>query len=430
MSVVFQAPRGTADVLPEDQRYWDFVRAKAGEVAARFGYRRIETPMFEDSALFERGVGSTTDIVEKETYTFEDRGGDLLTLRAEGTAPVCRAYLQHGMQNLPQPVRMFYLCPVFRYERPQSGRYRQHTQFGIEVIGESDASVDAEVIEVGWRFLESTGLTGLSLSINSIGDSACRPAYIEALRSYYGDRRDRICADCERRIDRNALRLLDCKNKQCQPLVQDAPASADHLCDACQDHWEDLKQYLATTGIEYEVEHRLVRGLDYYTRTVFEIAPPEEGRMVTIVGGGRYDGLIEQLGGQTTPGIGFGMGLERVIHNLRVQEAPMPNEERTIVQVVHLGGAAKTAGVRIASELRSAGIAATLSPPRGMRSQMRYASRSGATHVVIIGDDEIAKSVVTLRDMLQGAQSEVPLDRIVDALSGSGRLGAGSGHGS
>ena len=414
--MVFQAPRGTVDVLPEDQRYWYFVRAKAGEIASRFGYRLIETPMFEDSALFERGVGSTTDIVEKETYTFEDRGGDLLTLRAEGTAPVCRAYLQHGMQNLPQPVRLFYVCPVFRYERPQSGRYRQHTQFGIEVIGESDASVDAEVIEVGWRFLESVGLSDLSLSINSIGDGECRPAYLDVLRAYYSERRDLICEDCERRIDRNALRLLDCKNRQCQPLVEDAPASADHLCGACQAHWDDLKRYMAETGIEFEVEHRLVRGLDYYTRTVFEIAPPQEGRMVTLVGGGRYDGLIEQIGGQPTPGIGFGMGLDRVIHNLRIQEVPLPDEERTSVHVVHVGEAAKIAGVRIASELRSAGIAATLSPPRGMRSQMRYASRQGATHAIIVGDDELAQGIATLRDMRRSAQSEIPLDRIVDAL--------------
>ncbi len=412
----FQTPRGTVDILPEDQKYWNFVRSKAEEVASRFGFHRIDTPMFEDARLFERGVGSTTDIVEKETYTFADRGGDTLTLRAEGTAPVCRAYLQHGMQNSPQPIKVYYICPVFRYERPQSGRYRQHTQFGIEVIGESDASVDAEVIEVGWRYLESVGLSGLSLSINSIGDKECRPVYLDELRSYYAERMDEVCDDCLRRLERNALRLLDCKNEQCQPLVEDAPVSSDHLCSECQDHWDNLRSYLTETGLDYHVERRLVRGLDYYSRTVFEIAPPEEGRMVTIVGGGRYDGLIEELGGRPTPGIGYGMGLERVIQNIQRQNVPLPDRREASALVVHLGIAAKSAGMRIASELRQAGIAASLAPPRGMRSQLRYASNTGATHAIIIGDDELAKGVATLRDLDSSSQSEVPLDRLAEAL--------------
>ena len=224
---------------------------------------------------------------------------------------------------------MFYVCPVFRYERPQSGRYRQHTQFGIEVIGEADASIDCEVIEVGWRYLEAVGLSGLTLVINSIGDAECRPAYVELLKAHYSPHREEICEDCARRIDRNALRLLDCKNAQCQSFIEDAPASADNLCADCESHWEDLRRYLEETGIEYQIDHRLVRGLDYYTRTVFEISPPEEGRMVTIVGGGRYDGLIEQLGGRPTPGIGYGMGLERVIQNIQRQEVP---RRRTIAR--------------------------------------------------------------------------------------------------
>ena len=412
----FQTPRGTVDILPEEQKYWNFVRSKAEEVASRFGYQRIDTPMFEDARLFERGVGSTTDIVEKETYTFEDRGGDTLTLRAEGTAPVCRAYLQHGMQNSPQPIRVYYICPVFRYERPQSGRYRQHTQFGIEVIGEADASVDAEVIEVGWRFLESVGLTDLSLSINSIGDRECRPVYLGELRSYYSDRSGDVCEDCLRRLERNPLRLLDCKNEQCQPLIEDAPVSSDHLCSECQDHWDSLREYLTETELDYQVEHRLVRGLDYYSRTVFEIAPPEEGRMVTIVGGGRYDGLIEELGGRPTPGIGYGMGLERVIQNIQRQNVTLPDERERAAMVVYLGEAAKSAGIRIASGLRQAGIPASLAPPRGMRSQLRYASNTGATHAVIIGDDELAKGVATLRDLDNRSQSEVPMDGLAEAL--------------
>ena len=412
----FQAPRGTFDRLPDDQPHWDFVREKMAETAARFGYGSVETPTFEDSGLFEAGVGSTTDIVEKETYTFKDRGGDSLTLRAEGTAPVCRAYIQRGMASAAQPVRMFYICPVFRYERPQSGRYRQHTQFGIEIIGEADASADAEVIEVGWRGLEAVGLSGLSLAINSIGDAACRPAYVERLRESYAARRGEICEDCARRIDRNALRLLDCKNAGCQRFVEDAPASADNLCAACESHWEDLRRFLSEVGIKYEIDHRLVRGLDYYTRTVFEISPPEEGRMVTLVGGGRYDGLIEALGGRRTPGIGFGMGLERVIQNMRRQGAAPPADDRARVMVAHVGDAAKIAAARVASDLRRAGVSATLAPSRGLRAQMRYASGNGFTHAAILGEDELAKGVAALRDLRESSQTEVAIEELPAAV--------------
>ena len=414
----FQAPRGVYDQLPDDQPLWDFARETAARTAARFGYGRIETPMFEDAALFERGVGAATDIVEKETYTFQDRGGDALTLRAEGTAPVCRAYIQHGMANRAQPVRMFYICPVFRYERPQSGRYRQHTQFGIEVIGEADASADAEVIEVGWRYLETVGLTGLTLAVNSIGDSACRPAYVERLRDSYAARRGEICDDCSRRIDRNPLRLLDCKNDGCQRFIEDAPASADHLCPRCESHWEDLRGFLSEVGIEYEIDHRLVRGLDYYSRTVFEISPPEEGRMTTLIGGGRYDGLIETLGGAPTPGIGFGMGIERVIQNMRRQGAEPPADSGARVMVAHLGDAAKSAGVRAASELRRAGVSASLAPSRGLRAQLRYASGNGFTHAAILGEDELAKGAATLRDLRESTQTEVPLADLPAAVLG------------
>ena len=415
--MTFQAPRGTFDILPEDQNYWRFVQGKARETALRFGYRRIDTPVLEDAALFQRGVGDTTDIVEKQTYTFEDRGGDLLTLRPEGTAPVCRAYLQHGMHNLAQPVRLYYVCPGFRYERPQAGRYRQFTQFGIEVIGEADASVDAEVIELGWRFLESVGLSDLSLTVNSIGDALCRPAYVAELVAYYTGERDRLCQDCRRRLDRNPLRLLDCKEKSCQPLIARAPHSTDHLCAECDAHWTELKAHLAEVGLEYEVDHQLVRGLDYYTRTVFEISPPIEGRTATIVGGGRYDGLIELLGGRPTPGVGYGMGLERVIENLRRQEAPVPVESHTLTMVAHLGDGAKLVAARIASELRKAGVASVVAPPgRGLRSQLRYANATGCTHAVIIGDDELARGVATLRDLAKSQQTEVALDSLVESL--------------
>jgi histidyl-tRNA synthetase len=418
--LLFQAPRGTVDILPEEQRYWRFFRTRAEEIAARFGYERIDTPLFEDARLFVRGIGEVTDIVEKETYTFEDRGGDLLTLRPEGTAPVCRAYLEHGMRNLPQPVRLYYICPVFRYERPQSGRYRQHHQFGIEVFGDGDATIDAEVIEVAWRFLESVGLSGLSLSVNSIGDPRCRPGYVRELQAYYRPRFNELCEDCKRRLESNPLRLLDCKNAPCQPIIAGAPHGVDHLCDECRQHWSDLLRYLSEIGLPYAIEHRLVRGFDYYTRTVFEISPPVEGRQSTITGGGRYDGLMQQLGGPPTPGIGFGMGIERVIANLKRQEAAVPEDGGTKVMVAYVGDAARVEAVKLASELRRYGLAAILAPAgRNLRSQLRYASSVKATHAVILGDEELQKGVAVLRDLARGEQQEVARKRLAELL-GSG----------
>ena len=417
---MFQAPRGTVDIVPDEQKYWRFFQAKAQEIADRFGYRRIDTPIFEDARLFVRGIGEVTDIVEKETYTFEDRGGDLLTLRPEGTAPVCRAYLEHGMHNLPQPVRLYYVCPVFRYERPQAGRFRQHHQFGIEVYGDGDASIDAEIIELGWRFLESVGLKDLSLSINSIGDAECRPRYIQTLQDYYRPQLDRLCVDCERRLKHNPLRLLDCKQDSCQPIIANAPHSVDFLCAPCQEHWASLLKYLTQVGLGYEIEHRLVRGFDYYTRTVFEIVPPVEGRMNTLVGGGRYDGLMQEIGGQSTPGVGYGMGIERVIANIKRQELQVPDDTGTKVLVAHMGEAAKLEAIKLSSELRKASIPAILGPVgRGLRSQLRYASSINASHVVIIGDDELQKGIVQLRDLVKSEQQEISPDRLIDALTDS-----------
>lgn len=412
----FQLPRGTFDILPDDQRYWRHFHSAAEQTAERFGYRRIDTPVFEDAGLFVRGIGEVTDIVEKETYTFEDRGGDLLTLRPEGTAPVCRAFLEHGMHNLPQPVRLYYLCPVFRYERPQSGRYRQHHQFGIEAFGDGDASVDAEVIEVAWRLLEEVGLTGLSLGINTIGDSKCRPGYIDALKRHYRGQTDRICEDCSRRLEQNPLRLLDCKQDACQQVIEPAPKGADHLCDRCRAHWYSLQDYLTGLRLSYEVDHRLVRGFDYYTRTVFEITPPLEGRQSTIAGGGRYDGLIEQLGGRPTPGIGFGMGIERVIANLKENDAIKPVKEGVRVLVAHAGDGVRQRALVLAAAMRKSGVNAILaSGSRSLRSQLRYASSIEATHAIIVGEEELKRGVVTLRDMARGEQREV--DEQADAVA-------------
>ena len=422
--MVFRAPRGTADHLPEEQKYWRYIESKAVDIANRFGYGRIDTPAFEDSNLFIRSVGEGTDIVEKEMYTFEDRGGDSITLRPEGTAPVCRAYLEHGMQNLPQPVRMYYFCPVFRYERPQAGRFRQHHQFGVEALGDADPSVDAEVIEVAWELMGSLGLRDVQLLVNSIGDVNCRPAYIERLRDYYAGHHDRLCNDCRERLERNPLRLLDCKMETCHSLGDEAPQSTDYLCDECRDHWHKLEGYLDAMNLPYTVDHRLVRGLDYYTRTVFEIQPLDVGGQSTIVGGGRYDGLITELGGRPTPGIGFATGIERLALNLRRGDVPVPDEPSPQYLVANVGENARIHALELAVRLRRGGVGAILSSgSRGLRGQMRQANALGIPYVLVLGDDEIAKGEVVVRDMAASTQESRPLADFVSRISGTQAAG-------
>ncbi|MCZ6789134.1 MAG: histidine--tRNA ligase [Chloroflexi bacterium] len=405
---MYRAPRGTTDILPQDQRYWRYVERRAVAVCQRFGYQRIDTPLFEAAGLFVRSVGEDTDIVEKETYTFQDRGGDELTLRPEGTAPVCRAYLEQGMHNLPQPVRLYYFCPIFRYERPQAGRYRQHHQFGIEAIGDGDPLIDVEVIQIGWTLLQELELQSMSLVVNSIGDPECRPGYHQRLREYYRGHLDHLCDDCRRRFDRNPLRLLDCKKESCQPYIAEAPRSADHLCAPCREHWDAVTGQLDNLEIPYRVDHRLVRGLDYYSRTVFEIQPPEEGSQSTILGGGRYDGLIQELGGRPTPGVGFGSGMERIIVNLKKQQVKVPPEMPRPVVVVALGDAARIFGVKLAASLRSGGLSILVAPGnRSLKSQLRYASSMDARYALIVGDEELQRGVVGVRDMDRGEQRQL-----------------------
>ena len=421
---MYKAARGTSDILPGEQGYWRYVEEKAAATAERFGYGRIETPAFEDASLFVRTVGQSTDIVEKETYTFEDRGGDLLTLRPEGTAPVCRAYLEHGMHNLPQPVRLYYFCTTFRYDRPQAGRYREFHQFGVEAIGDGDPAVDAEVIELGWGLLSQLGLPGLLLRLNSIGDSRCRPGYIEALKGYYSGLQANLCHDCQGRLERNPLRLLDCKKESCLSMAAQAPRSTDHLCDECKAHWESLQEYLSSTDIPFQVDHHLVRGLDYYSRTVFEVQPPSGGAQSTLLGGGRYDGLIEELGGRPTPGIGFAMGLERVILNLKGQGVDLQGKLAIHFFVAFVGDEAMAKAITLASEIRGRGASALLArPQRSLKGQLRQASALGARYAVILGSDELLRGEVTLRDMESGQQQAQPREEFlefVDGLSGEG----------
>jgi histidyl-tRNA synthetase len=404
--------------LPEEQKYWRYIEAKAVELARRYGFGRIDSPVFEDSGLFIRSVGEGTDIVEKEMYTFEDRGGDNLTLRPEGTAPVCRAYLEHGLHNLPQPVRMYYFCPVFRYERPQAGRFRQHHQFGVEIIGDPSPAVDAEVIELAWNLVQNLGLTDVNLLVNSIGDSACRPQYVQKLKDYYTSHLDRLCPDCRQRLDRNPLRLLDCKVETCHALGEAAPHSVDHLCDECQQHWDQLLVYLGAIEIPHHIDHRLVRGLDYYTRTVFEIQPADVGGQSTICGGGRYDKLIEQLDGRPTPGIGFGSGLERLILNLKRSGVNVPAEPSPRYLVANVGEAARQPALELAARIRRAGVGAILSSgSRALRGQMRQANALGIPYVLILGDDEIQRGEVVVRDMATSTQEAQSLAGFLEGLS-------------
>ncbi len=350
---MFKALRGTEDILPEDQGYWRLIEAKAAQVCRLFQYQRIDTPIFEQADLFLRSIGEGTDIVEKQMYTFEDRGGDRITLRPEGTAPICRAYIEHGMHNQPQPVRLYYLGPIFRYERPQKGRLRQHHQFGVESIGSADPVFDAQVIDLAWRFYESLQLKGLTLQLNSIGCPECRPGYLDSLKSYYSSQSGSLCPDCRARFSHSPLRLLDCKVASCQSAVAGAPRTLDFLCQPCRSHFQELRGYLEGRAIGYELNPYLVRGLDYYTRTVFEIQPVEVRGQSAIGGGGRYDNLIGQLGGRPTPGVGFATGLERILANMKEQGlAPPAPQAEGLVFVVSATQLAAGEALHVAYDLR------------------------------------------------------------------------------
>ena len=415
---MYQAPRGTTDILPEDQRYWSYVASVVADAARTSGYSRIDTPLFEDTGLFTRTVGEETDIVQKEMYSFEDRGGQQVTLRPEGTAAVCRAYLEHGLHNQAQPVRLFYLSSMFRYDRPQAGRYRQFHQFGAEAIGDGAAAVDIEMIQLAMSVMERLGLGGMTLVLNNIGDAADRPAYIDALREHFRPHLAHLSQDDRRRFDTGPLRLLDSKALARESFLDDAPKSTDYLGAGARAHWEELLAYLDALGVPYRLDHKLVRGLDYYTRTVFEVHPDVGGAQSAVCAGGRYDGLIEQLGGAPTPGIGFAAGIERIIANLERQQVAVPEVRPQPAVIAYKGDAAKAAAVRLASELRAADKPAFVAPERSLKAQMRYASSVGAPTVLILGDAELAKGVVTVRDMGTAEQHEVRRDDVAAALSG------------
>ena len=414
-----QAPRGTRDVLPQDSYRWQFVEAVCREIAARAGYREVRTPVFEHTELFLRGVGDTTDIVQKEMYTFEDKGARSLTLKPEGTAGAVRALIEHSLYAGVLPVKMYYLsAPIFRYEAPQSGRYREHHQFGCEVFGVAEPSCDAEVIAVLVRMLEGVGLTGLTINVNSIGCPECRKVYHEAMKTFLSGRLDTLCSTCNDRFIRNPLRILDCKSENCQKQLVDAPVMLDYLCEDCSAHFSGLQEALTTLEIPFQVNPRIVRGLDYYTRTVFEVEMQSDaGAPLAVCGGGRYDRLVEELGGPSMPGMGFGLGLERVLMLLDQKGITLPEPRQYDVYVAALGTEARMPALKLTQSLRDAGIRADVDHAgRSLKAQFKSADKLGAAMVAIVGGDELARGVIRLRDMQTKEEQEVPFTEAVSTI--------------
>ena len=404
------APRGTADILPGKIERWQWVQSIARTVLARYGYSEIVTPVFEHTELFVRGIGDTTDVVNKEMYTFLDKGNRQITLRPEGTASVVRAYLEHNMSAGPQPVKLFYIGPIFRYERPQAGRYRQFYQMGVEALGSADPALDAEMIILPIEIFRLLGLRNFLVKLNSIGCPVCRQQYRAALQAHIAPVLASLCDTCRGRYETNPLRILDCKSEQCQAAVAAAPRSVDYLCADCQTHFTQVQALLTAVGIPFVLDERLVRGLDYYTRTVFEVQSPDLGAQSALGGGGRYDGLVEACGGKPTPSVGFAVGLERVVEALEKQGNAPDLQRTTDVFVAPLGAAARVSAFTLVQQLRQAGFTVeTDYLQRSMKSQMKAADRLAARWVLILGEDELAREVVQLRDMQAGTQEEAPL---------------------
>ncbi|MBO1003423.1 histidine--tRNA ligase [Pseudogracilibacillus auburnensis] len=414
-----KAPRGTVDLLPEQTVKWQYVENVLREICKTFNYEEIRTPVFEHTEVFQRGVGDTTDIVQKEMYTFDDRGGRSITLRPEGTAGVVRAYIEHKLYGSPiQPTKLFYFSQLFRYERPQQGRMRQLNQFGVEVLGSADPSVDAEVIALAMTAYKKVGLKNIKLVINSLGDTESRNAHREALIKHFTPHMDELCADCNSRLTKNPLRILDCKTDMDHPAMKNAPSVLDYLNDESKEYFTKVKTYLDALDIAYEVDPTLVRGLDYYNHTAFEIMSEAEGfgAITTLLGGGRYNGLAEQLGGPSTPGIGFGMGLERLQLALEAEKITLPIKKELDVFFVTIGDVQKET-VQLIQQLRTNGLRVDKDyQERKIKAQFKAADRLRANFVVILGEEELEKNVVNVRSMETGDQIEVPIDQLVETM--------------
>ncbi|CDF58320.1 histidine--tRNA ligase [Thermobrachium celere] len=415
--LITKAPKGTKDVLPKDVYKWQYIEQKVREVCSYFGFTEIRTPTFEHTELVQRGVGETTDIFQKEMYTFLDKAGRSITLKPEGTAPAARAYLENNLYADVQPTKLFYITPVFRYENVQAGRLREHHQFGVELFGSKEATADAEVISLAFTFFNSLGLDELKVNINNIGCPDCRPNYNNALKEYLKANFDELCPVCKDRYERNPLRVLDCKNDKCKKIAEGAPVVIDYICDECKNHFEELKAELDALGISYVVDPYIVRGLDYYTKTVFEIISEDIGAKSTVCGGGRYDNLIEEIGGPKTPAVGFGLGIERLLLMLESKGIEIPNNKRKLVYIASLGERAKREASKIAFNLRREGISVEKDiMNRSLKAQMKYANKIGADYVIIIGDEELDKGVAKIKDMATGQEREILITDIKSSL--------------
>ena len=407
------APKGTKDILPDTSGYWQYLEQTARDICRCYAYQEIRTPIFEHTELFLRGIGETTDIVDKEMYTFIDKGDRSVTLRPENTAAVVRSFLEHKLYAQPQPTKLFYIGPMFRYDKPQAGRYRQFHQFGAEAIGTQGPAIDAELILLAVNFCKKLGLDELKLYINSVGCPQCRPVYRERLQDFLRDKLPHLCRDCQSRFDRNPLRILDCKNENCTRLSQGAPQMTDCLCQECDEHFSGLQRLLTASDIDFILNPRLVRGLDYYTKTAFEIQYPPLGAQSAVCGGGRYDGLIAECGGPATPAIGYAIGLERILLALEKQSLCPDLSSAIDLFVAPLGKAAQPVALSLLTNLRQAGVPCDMDyMERSLKAQMKYANKYPARFVAIIGDDEVAQNKVMLKNMTTGDQQLVAIDLV------------------
>jgi len=419
LALLTKAPRGTQDVLPSESHKWQYLENTLLRTAELFGFREIRFPTFEHTELFLRSVGDTTDVVQKEMYTFTDKGDRSITLRPEGTAGTVRAVMEHGLLADALPLKVSYVTSCFRYEKPQAGRLREFHQFGAELFGARDPSADAELIAMAAEALAAAGVEDLSLEINSIGCPNCRPGYHAALKQYFEGYRDQLCPTCQERLEKNPLRILDCKSPVCAAIAKDAPVGLDYLCDDCREHFEGLKARLDALGIAYTVNPRIVRGLDYYTKTVFEFVSGQIGAQGTVCGGGRYDGLVEELGGAPTPALGFAMGLERLLLVLEAGKAEFPDPVGCDVYFASMGQAAALKAIRLCGALRREGICAQCDlMNRSVKAQMKYANKLGARYTMVLGDDELASGSARLKNMATGEETTLAIgDDFSDLLA-------------
>ena len=423
MAKINRAIKGTNDILPEKSHNWQFVESKMLETASLYGFKEIRVPVFEHTEVFLRSVGDTTDVVQKEMYTFDDKGGRSITLRPELTAGVIRSAIENGLVNGALPVKVCYIGGCYRYEKPQAGRLREFHQFGVECIGASSPNADAEVIALARQVLSSIGIDKISLEINSIGCPECRKEYHKALKAYFADNIEELCGTCRDRLDRNPMRILDCKSPVCSGIAAKAPVVLDYLCDDCKEHFDAVKKHLIAAGIEYKVNPHIVRGLDYYTRTVFEFVSGEIGAQSTVCGGGRYDGLISQMGGPTTASLGFAMGIERLMLVLEAQKAELPDAVTTDIYIASLGESANIKATELCANLRQEGLKAeTDICGRGLKAQMKYANKIGAKFSLVLGENEIDTGKAKLKDMAEGTEKEINIDEIVEELGEAIRM--------